>query len=113
MKIFAFTDLHSSAGSYKKLQARIKRENPDCVFCLGDFTVFEQNIVQIMRKISELGKPVMLLHGNHETEKVVERLCKHFSNITFVHRKIVKLGPYTLVGHGGGGFYGQGNRPGK
>lgn len=109
MKILAFTDLHASVTSYKKVQAKLKKENPDCIFCLGDFTIFEQNIEPVLRKISELKKPVYVLHGNHETDIIVKKLCKQYTNLHFVHRTIFKLGDYTVVAHGGGGFYGQGD----
>ncbi len=108
MKILAFTDLHASVGAYKKLLAKIKKHKPDHIFCLGDFTIFEQNIEAVLRKISELKKPVILIHGNHEMDLIVKRLCQRHRNITFAHKKIITLGPYTIVAHGGGGFYGQG-----
>ncbi len=108
MKILAFTDLHASVTEYKKIQAKIKKDKPDYIFCLGDFTVFEQNIEAVIRKISELKKPVYIIHGNHETDVIVKKLCKRHSNIKFIHRQIIKLGDYTVIAHGGGGFYGQG-----
>ncbi len=108
MKILAFTDLHAGVTAYKKIQAKIKKEKPDYIFCLGDFTIFEQNIVPVIRKISELKKPVLIIHGNHETDVIVRKLCKQYKNMTFAHRKIIKLGEYIVIAHGGGGFYGQG-----
>ncbi len=112
MKILAFTDLHAGVTAYKKIVDKIKKEKPDYVFCLGDFTIFEQNIEAVLRKISELKKPVYIIHGNHETDVIVKRLCKRYSNIKFVHRTLNKLGDYTLIAHGGGGFYGQGKLAG-
>jgi len=108
MKILAFTDLHAGVTAYKKIQAKIKKEKPDHIFCLGDFTIFEQNIGPVIRKISELKKPVLIIHGNHETDVIVRKLCNQYKNMTFAHRKITKLGDYTVIAHGGGGFYGQG-----
>lgn len=112
MKILAFTDLHAGVTAYKKIQEKIRKEKPDYVFCLGDFTIFEQNIEAVIRKIAELKKPVYIIHGNHETDVVVKKLCKRYPNMHFVHRTLTKLGDYTLVAHGGGGFYGQGKLAG-
>ncbi len=112
MKILAFTDLHAGVTAYKKIVDKIKKEKPDYVFCLGDFTIFEQNIDPVLRKISELKKPVYLIHGNHETDVIVKKLCKRYPNVKFVHRTLNKLGDYTLIAHGGGGFYGQGKLAG-
>jgi Icc-related predicted phosphoesterase len=112
MKILAFTDLHAGVTAYKKIVDKIKKEKPDYVFCLGDFTIFEQNIDPVLRKINELKKPVYLIHGNHETDVIVKKLCKRYSNVKFVHRTLNKLGDYTLIAHGGGGFYGQGKLAG-
>lgn len=108
MKLLAFTDLHASIAAYKKLQQKIKKYKPDAIICCGDFTIFEQNIEPVLRKISELGKQVYILHGNHEQDAIVQKLCKRHKNITYIHKKIIKLGNYIVVGHGGGGFYGQG-----
>jgi hypothetical protein len=108
MKILAFTDLHAGVTAYKKIQAKVKKEKPDYVVCLGDFTIFEQNIEAVLRKISELKRPTFIIHGNHETDVIVKKLCKHYPNIKFIHRSIIPLGEYTVVAHGGGGFYGQG-----
>jgi Icc-related predicted phosphoesterase len=110
MKILAFADLHGSVGSYKKIQSKIKKYKPDYLFCLGDFTIFEQNIDAIMKKLNELKKPTYILHGNHEMEDVVKKLCKKYKNLTFVHKKIIELEDYKIIGHGGGGFYGRINK---
>ncbi len=112
MKVLAFTDLHAGVTAYKKIVAKIKKEKPDVIFCLGDFTIFEQNIEAVLQKISELKKPVFIIHGNHETDVIVKRLCQRYPNLKFVHRKFVKLGDYLVVAHGGGGFYGEGKLAG-
>ena len=108
MKILAFTDLHAGVTAYKKIQAKVKKDKPDYIFCLGDFTIFEQNIEAVLRKISELRRPTLIIHGNHETDIIVRKLCKRYPNLTFAHRKTIQLGDYKIVAHGGGGFYGQG-----
>ncbi|MBI4919189.1 metallophosphoesterase family protein [archaeon] len=102
MKIFAFTDLHESLSTFKKIQEKIKKEKPDLIVCAGDFTVFEQHINEMMQKISSLGN-VFLIHGNHETEAVTKKLCEQ-NKITFIHKKIKIIDDYVFVGFGSGGF---------
>src|SRR3989338_8411221 len=108
MKILAFTDLHGSLAAYRALQAKVRKEKPDCIFCLGDFTIFDAGIEVMLKKISNLGLPTLLIHGNHEDEVLVEELCSNYPNLLFVHNKVVELGEYKIVAHGGGGFYGTG-----
>lgn len=108
MKILAFSDLHASITSFKKLKAKIKKHKPDYLFCLGDFTIFEQNVDEILAKINDFGLPTYLIHGNHESGPIVKKLCKKHDNITYAHLTPFKIGKYTVISHGGGGFYGQG-----
>lgn len=103
MKIIAFADLHGSEKAFKKLQKKVKKEKPDYILCAGDITVFERDMDKILDKIATLGK-VYMIHGNHEEAKDVRKACRKRPNIKFVHRKIVKLGKYKLIGYGGGGF---------
>ena len=104
MKILAFTDFHSDIASMKKFEELARKEKPDICLCPGDLTIFEDFIEQIIERLSKLPKPVYLLHGNHEAESVVRKLCSFYDNITFMHKKIVEVGEYTLIGYGGGGF---------
>jgi len=112
MKLFAFTDLHASITDFKRIEAKIKKRKPDAIICCGDFTIFEQNIEQVLKKIDAFGFPVYLIHGNHEMDAIVKKLCSKTKNIQFVHNKIFKMGDYTVVAHGGGGFYGKGKLAG-
>ena len=106
MKILAFTDVHASVAAFKKIQANIKKYKPDYLFCLGDVTIFEQNIKQVLEKINSLGVKTLIIHGNHEMGPVMAKLCKKYKNLEYVHKKIVDLGDYIVLAHGGGGFYG-------
>lgn len=104
MKILAFADLHSSMNELKKLEAKIQKSKPDAILCAGDFTVFQQNIKDIMKRMNKFGCKVYLIHGNHEISSKVKSMCTKYKNLEFVHKKIVKLNDAVLVSHGGGGF---------
>tara|TARA_Y100000310_G_C20516796_1_gene731573 strand:- start:450 stop:1034 length:585 start_codon:yes stop_codon:yes gene_type:complete len=102
MKFVAFVDIHASPTMFKKLQATVKKEKPDFIICAGDFTIFEQNMEEMMKKIAKLGE-VLIIHGNHEDENVTEMLCKKYK-MTFLHGKSVTKKGVTFLGWGGGGF---------
>lgn len=102
MKILAFADLHGSISSLRKVKKKAKKA--DIIICLGDFTIFGDNIIYFMKKINKLGKPVLIIHGNHETRTEVKVLSKGLKNITFMHRKAKVIGDCLFIGYGGGGF---------
>ncbi|MBI2581193.1 metallophosphoesterase family protein [Candidatus Woesearchaeota archaeon] len=105
LKLLAFSDLH---GNEKALGIVAKRaKKADVVVCAGDFTVFEHNILRIMRKLDTIGKPVMLVNGNHEDEGLVYEICRTLKNVKQIHRKVYgsnEFPDYVFVGHGGEGF---------
>ena len=105
LRILAFSDLHGDEKALKLLEKKSKKA--DVVVCAGDFTVFENNILRIMRKLDEIGKPVMLVNGNHEDAMLVAEICRKLKNVKQVHRKAYcssEFPGYIFVGHGGEGF---------
>ncbi|MBW3004898.1 metallophosphoesterase [Candidatus Woesearchaeota archaeon] len=116
MKILAFVDLHSKHGSpeyvdfygsikyIKKLKALAKKEKPDVILFAGDASLFENHLEELMAKISEIGKKIFVIHGNHETAAVMKKICSFHDNLIFIHKKTVKLDDYVFVGFSGEGF---------
>ena len=105
LRILAFSDMHGDEKALKLLEKKSKKA--DVVVCAGDFTVFENNILRIMRKLDSFGKPIVLVNGNHEDAMLVAEICRKLTNIKFVHRKIYcgsEFPGYVFVGHGGEGF---------
>ncbi|MBI4145169.1 metallophosphoesterase [Candidatus Woesearchaeota archaeon] len=103
MKILAFSDLHANLTAMKRLEQTIKKEHPDLLINLGDFTVFEQHIEDVCKRLAKLHKSQLVLHGNHEEESTVAALAKRHG-WTFCHKRTVRFGDVLFVGHGGGGF---------
>ena len=102
MKILAFVDTH---GSKKSLDiARKKADDTDIVLCAGDLTVFEENLDSYLSDLNKLGKPVLVIHGNHESEESMRKACSLFKNTVFMHKGIFELDNYLFIGYGGGGF---------
>src|SRR3989344_4811125 len=102
MKIFAFTDTHGS----RKLMQRIRKmgRQADILVCAGDITVFERNLHAVLRRLNSLGKPLMLVPGNHESSARLRQACIPYKNIWYMHRKMKKTHGILFIGHGGGGF---------
>jgi len=101
MKIFAFVDMHGSKKALENIF--LKGKNADVVVCAGDFTIFGQGYGQIMHVLNKIGKPVLLIHGNHEDDTMGEHM-KNFSNCYFIHNTHFDFGDYCFIGWGGGGF---------
>lgn len=104
MRILAFTDLHGNKKMLEDLEKTVRTENPDIIICAGDFTNFERKMEEILFDINMLGKPVLLIHGNHEDSENVQDIVQLFDYIKFIHKKPFKIGKYEILGFGGGGF---------
>ena len=119
MKILAFVDLHSKHGSpeyvdfytslkyVKELKALAKKERPDVIICAGDASLFENHLEEIMERISKLGKKVLIIPGNHETDAVLKKICSFHDSLMFLNKKAITIGGYTFVGFTGESFLKQ------
>ncbi len=102
MKILTFVDVHGDISSIESLKKKAK--HADLVVCSGDFTFFEDHVEYLVKKLAEFEKDVLIIHGNHEYDEVLELLCKKYKNLHFMHKKTKKVGDFTFIGYGGGGF---------
>lgn len=104
MKILTFTDTHLSNIALKKIKSKIKKQNPDLLICAGDISIFEEGLQIILEKLSKLKKKTLLIHGNHETDRVMRKLCSKYNNLIFIHKSYYKYDDCIFLGYGGGGF---------
>lgn len=104
MKLAAFTDPHANTAHLRSVEKLVKQHNPDAVVCTGDLSIFEQNIEDVIKWFGSLPARVFLIHGNHEEENIVKKLCTYYKNITFAHKKLTSFKQHTFFGWGGGGF---------
>lgn len=104
MRILAFTDSHGNKKILRELSKKVKKENPDIIICAGDFTNFERKMEETLFDINMLGKPVFLVHGNHEDPENIQNAVDLFDHIKFIHKKRFRIGKYEIMGFGGGGF---------
>lgn len=102
MKILAFTDLHGDFRTLKKLTKKAK--DVDLIVCAGDISVFGRDLDYLFFKLDSIGKKVLIIHGNHETEKEMKIAVRTFKNVKFIHKKVVKHEDIYFMAYGGGGF---------
>ncbi|MBI2131199.1 metallophosphoesterase [Candidatus Woesearchaeota archaeon] len=101
MKLLAFTDMHGSMRAYRKIKKISRLRHPDVLVCAGDLTIFENKLVFFLRELNKIGKPVVIVHGNHEEPGSFDVKLK---NIHFIHKKYLIIGNILFLGYGGGGF---------
>lgn len=102
MKILFFVDTHGSPGKMHRLKEKAK--DADVIVCAGDFTIFENDIREILRIFNDFGKPLLLINGNHETPSGVMIECERLKNLHFIHKNYYIAGNIIFYGFGGGGF---------
>ena len=102
MKVMAFTDWHASLSAFA--EAKEKAKDVDLIICTGDFTIFQNQERMLLRLMNNMGKPVLLVPGNHEDEIGLRDACIGLKNIIYLHAASYQIGEYIFFGYGGGGF---------
>lgn len=104
LKILAFSDLHADQAQLKKLIKQAEEENVDLVCIAGDFSSFfeqEQIPPYLVGPFLKIGKKVLLLHGNHETEQTVRFLESTYYGAKNFHGQSVIYNGVGIFGAGG------------
>lgn len=102
MKVLAFTDMH---GSLKAMQSiKSKSKSADMIFCCGDITIFEQDLEKIIKKLDSIGKPVLIIPGNHESPENLEDACEKTKNIHLLDDSFYETNEFIILGAEGNGF---------
>ncbi|MBW2996404.1 metallophosphoesterase [Candidatus Woesearchaeota archaeon] len=104
MKVLAFVDLHGSKSGLRKIISRARKKDVELIVCAGDFTIFGEAQEEILSRLDKLGKPVLVIHGNHEDDVELRKDCKKFKNCYFIHNNKFRKNSYLFLGWGGGGF---------
>ncbi|MBI3034786.1 metallophosphoesterase [Candidatus Woesearchaeota archaeon] len=104
MRILAFTDTHGSFSALKRIEHKVKSQQPDLLVCAGDISIFEHGIFGILRRLNKLNKKLLIIHGNHEDSSTFIKCSRLFKNITFIHKNCFIENNILFLGYGGGGF---------
>jgi Icc-related predicted phosphoesterase len=54
--------------------------------------------------LDSFGKPILMLHGNHEDHLSLKKMCSITKNIKFSHNEAIEMHGMMIITHGGGGF---------
>src|SRR4030042_922425 len=104
-KILAAGDIHGDTGLAKKLAEKAKKENVDLVILAGDLTMFDTNTKNLVGPFVKLKKPVLLLHGNHESLATIDFLTELYSpNAKNLHGYSIIKNDVGIFGAGGADF---------
>ncbi|MBS3138648.1 metallophosphoesterase family protein [Candidatus Woesearchaeota archaeon] len=104
MKFMAFSDVHADMGVAERLVKRAQKDDIELVVCAGDFTVFERQLKPMLRLFDTIGKPVILIPGNHEAPKELEKNLSSRKHIVYAHKKLIRMQGITFLGWGTDGF---------
>jgi len=78
MRVLAASDTHGDQKRILKLAEKAQRENIDIVLLCGDLTFAENDLTGIIGPFKKIGKKVMIIPGNHETEATIDFLSKQY-----------------------------------
>lgn len=104
MKVLFFSDIHGSLRHVKKIKKLAQKESVELIICAGDLTNFEDKLDNILFELNNIDIPILMIHGNHESEESLRTLSEVFDNTIFIHNKAHEIGEYLFIGYGGGGF---------
>lgn len=99
MKVLAFADVHGDQSLIQKHVQTAKDENVDLVIIAGDFTHFDQLPKNLIGPFKAIGKKVLLIEGNHESEATLKFLAEMYN--------VCNLNEYAVI-YEGIGFFGGG-----
>ncbi|MCF7910387.1 metallophosphoesterase [Candidatus Pacearchaeota archaeon] len=100
-KILAIGDIHGDSSLVKKLAQQAEKEDVDLIILSGDLTWFGQKTKNIIKPFEKRKKPVLILHGNHETEDNIKALEEVYKNTRNLHGYYYKGNNFGIFGAGG------------
>jgi len=104
IKILAVGDIHGDTGLVKKMAEKAKIENVDVVVLTGDITFAEISTKGLIGPFVEAKKPVLIMHGNHESIATVDFLAKLYPNTKNLHGCSFIKNNVGIFGCGGADF---------
>lgn len=102
MRILAFVDLHEDKDALAEVERKVK--DADIIVSGGDHTVFEHRQTDVLKRINDLGKTVLMIPGNHESEDLFSKRLLDHKNLVDLHEKYYSKEDCFFIGYGGGGF---------
>ena len=100
MKLLLFSDLHNDFGTAAKL---VELSNTvDLVVGAGDFCVARRGLDEIIKPLTAITNPTILVPGNSESDDELSRACRSWKNARVLHGSQVTMAQISFFGIGGG-----------
>lgn len=99
-KILAAADTHGDMTLHKRMVDAAKKEDVDLVLIAGDFSVDDECPKGFIQAFKDIGKEVMFVPGNHESE-LTSGFLEDFYGIRNLHGFSVNYEGFSLMGCGG------------
>jgi len=100
MKLLLFSDLHSD---YKTAAKLVELSNQaDAVVSAGDLCIARRGLEKIVRPLSEIKKPTVLVPGNSESAEELKKACRSWKSAIVLHGNQTTLDGISFYGLGGG-----------
>lgn len=95
MRLLVFSDIHCDLGRIKGI---VSSDFDYYVLC-GDISDVGDGMVETGKAFSSLGKKLLVIPGNNETEEQMSAWCRDYG-FTDLHKKTIKAGKYCFAGLG-------------
>jgi uncharacterized protein len=99
-KVMAVSDIHGDSGLAKKLAKKAKEENVDIVILAGDLTWLDTEMKDIVKPFQDIGKEVLLIPGNHETNDTIDSIASAYAKTKNIHGYSIKKNDVGIFGAG-------------
>lgn len=103
MKLLSFTDIHTDLNAVRNIRNMAKKEKPDLMICAGDVSFFGNGLSIIIKEL-DIGIPLLIIPGNHETPGQIKEIEKRFDFVKDIHLKTFKKDSVAFFGCGGSGI---------
>ena len=100
MKLLVFSDLHSDFRITSKLVEL--SHDVDVVVGAGDFCNVRRGLEEIIRALSGINKPTVLVPGNSESDPELINACRLWSHAHVLHGRQTTIAGVCFYGIGGG-----------
>jgi len=100
-RILVASDIHGDKGVAEKLAEKAENENVDLVILAGDLTFMDNDAENLVDIFSKKDKPILLLHGNHESVSTVDFLSELYPSAVNLHRYSFIKDDLGIFGCGG------------
>lgn len=102
MKILIVADPHGSETAIQSIEE--KGKDAEMILIAGDFTIFGRDERRILQRFDAIGKPVIIIPGNHEVPEVTKRISESLEHIIYLNEEIYEMDNRTIFAIEGNGF---------